>query len=100
MVPDSVRLRFTAEISLPNQGFSARFLAPVLQRGRQWQKKEWCIPKVGAEFVANMEDVLDRYAEPYDPQRPVVCFDETSTQLLAETRPSLPAQPGLPLRQD
>ncbi len=50
--------------------------------------------------MANMEDVLDLYAEPYDPQRPVVCFDETSTQLLAETRPSLPAQPGLPLRQD
>ena len=33
-----------------------------------------------------MEDVLDLYAEPYDPQRPVVCFDETSTQLLADVR--------------
>ena len=62
--------------------------------------KEWCIPRVSAEFVANMEDVLDLYAEPYDPQRPVVCFDETSTQLLAETRPPLPAQPGRPRRQD
>ena len=31
------------------------------------------------EFVAAMEDVLDLYAEPYDPNRPVVCFDETST---------------------
>ena len=40
------------------------------------------------------------YAEPYDPKRPVVCFDETSTQLLAETRPPLPAQPGQPQRQD
>ena len=47
-----------------------------------------------------MEDVLDLYAEPYDPQRPVVCFDETSTQLLAETRPPMPPRPGLPLRQD
>ena len=46
--------------------------------------------------MAHMEDVLDLYAEPYDPQRPVVCFDETSTQLLAETRPSLPPRPGLP----
>ena len=55
---------------------------------------------MSAEFVANMEDVLDLYAEPHDPQRPVVCFDETSTQLLAETRPSLPPRPGLPLRQD
>ena len=55
---------------------------------------------MSAEFVAHMEDVLDLYAEPYDPKRPVVCFDETSTQLLAETRPSLPAEPGRPLRQD
>ena len=55
-----------------------------------------------------MEDVLDPvsstgqalYAEPYDPKRPVVCFDETSTQLLAETQPALPPQPGQPLRQD
>ena len=55
---------------------------------------------MSADFVAHMEDVLDLYAEPYDPQRPVVCFDETSTQLLAETRPALTPQPGLPLRQD
>ena len=55
---------------------------------------------MSAEFVAHMEDVLDLYAEPYDPQRPVVCFDETSTQLLAETRPPLPPEPGRPQRQD
>ena len=55
---------------------------------------------MSADFVAHMEDVLDLYAEPYDPQRPVVCFDETSTQLLAETRPALPPRPGVPLRQD
>ena len=67
---------------------------------KPWQKQEWCIPKVSADFVAHLEDVLDLYAEPYDPQRPVVCFDETSTQLLAETRPVLPAQTGRPRRQD
>ena len=67
---------------------------------KPWQKQEWCIPKVSAEFVAHMEDVLDLYAEPYDPQRPLVCFDETSTQLLADTRPPLRAQPGRPARQD
>ena len=50
--------------------------------------------------MAHMEEVLDLYAEPYDPQRPVVCFDETSTQLLADTRPPLLAQPGRPARQD
>ena len=50
--------------------------------------------------MAAMEDVLDLYAEPYDPDRPVLCFDETSTQLLAEVREPLPAQPGRPRRQD
>ena len=42
----------------------------------------------------------DLYAEPYDPDRPVVCFDETSTQLLADTKPPIPVQPGQPRRQD
>ena len=50
--------------------------------------------------MAAMEDVLDLYAEPYNPQRPVVCFDETSTQLLAETRVPLPAKPGRARRED
>lgn len=50
--------------------------------------------------MAAMEDVLDLYAEPYDPDRPVVCFDETSTQLLAEVREPMPVQPGRPRRQD
>ena len=51
---------------------------------------------MNGEFVAAMEDVLDLYSEPYDSQRPVVCFDETSTQLLADVRPPLHAQPGRP----
>lgn len=55
---------------------------------------------MNAEFVANMEDVLDLYEEPYDPRRPVVCFDETSTQMLSDTRPPLPAEPGKPKRED
>ena len=50
--------------------------------------------------MAAMEDVLDLYAEPYDPDRPVVCFDETSTQLLADTKPPIPVQPGQLRRQD
>ena len=49
------------------------------------------------EFVAAMEDVLDLYAEPYDPSRPVVCFDETSNSAsggLADVREPLPAHLG------
>jgi transposase len=41
-----------------------------------------------------MEDVLDLYGEPYDPKRPVVCFDETSKQLVAEKRSPIPAKAG------
>ena len=41
-----------------------------------------------------MEDVLELYAEPYGAKRPKVNFDETSKQLIVETRQPLPAQPG------
>jgi len=55
---------------------------------------------VNAEFVAAMEDVLELYEQPADPQRPRVCFDETPKQLIAETRQPLPARPGQPERYD
>jgi hypothetical protein len=55
---------------------------------------------VGAEFVWRMEDVLDVYAMPYDPRRPLVCFDEHLVQLIVETRCPLPAKPGCPERYD
>jgi hypothetical protein len=47
-----------------------------------------------------MEDVLDLYAEPYDPRYPQVCFDEVPYQLVGETRTPLPMQPGKPQRYD
>jgi hypothetical protein len=47
-----------------------------------------------------MEDVLDLYEEPYDPACPVVCADETSRQLVQETRTPIPAKPGRPERFD
>jgi len=47
-----------------------------------------------------MEDVLDLLAEPYDPERPVACFDEKPVQMLADTRETLPVRPGQPERQD
>ena len=48
----------------------------------------------GKRRLRGPHHVLDLYAEPYDPQRPVVCFD------VSETRPPLPPRPGLPRRQD
>jgi hypothetical protein len=47
-----------------------------------------------------MEDVLDLYARPYDPKRPVVCFDEQPRQLIAEVRTPVPMVPGRPQRVD
>ena len=64
-------------------------------------KKQWCIPpEANAAFVCAMEDVLEVYQRPDDPQRPVVCLDETSRQLLADTRAPLPCEPGQPARAD
>lgn len=67
---------------------------------KPWLRKMWCIPKVDAEYVARMEGILDLYAEPYDPNRPLVCFDETPIQLLDETRRPRPPRPGRPRQID
>jgi DDE superfamily endonuclease len=52
------------------------------------------------EYVAAMEDVLDVYHRPYDPQCPLVCMDEASKQLIGEVRPPLPLQPGRIAKHD
>lgn len=53
----------------------------------------WCIPPTeDARFVAKMEDVLEVYGRPYNPEYPVVCLDEAAKQLLGETQPPLPAR--------
>ncbi len=61
----------------------------------------WVIPpKASAGFVADMEDVLEVYQRPYQASRPVVCLDETFTQLVGEVRKPLPAEPGRVERYD
>lgn len=61
----------------------------------------WVIPpEADGEFVAHMEVVLDTYAEPFDPLRPVLCMDEQPVQLLRETRVPIPATGGRPRRVD
>ena len=57
-------------------------------------------PEANAGFVAAMEDVLETYQRPRDPDRPLVCLDETSKQLIAETRAPIPPKPGRPARHD
>lgn len=57
-------------------------------------------PEHTADFVAPMEDVLDLYRRPYDPECPLIHMDEKPIQLIQETRAPLPAKPGKPLRYD
>ena len=57
-------------------------------------------PEANADFVCAMEHILDLYQQVYNPKEPVVCLDETSKQLIAETRTPLPMEPGAPLRYD
>jgi transposase len=67
---------------------------------KPWRKDMWCIPQVDGEYVARMEDVLDLYAEVPDPKRPVICFDESPTQLIGEVRQPISAEPGQIERYD
>ena len=67
---------------------------------KPWRRDMWCIPQVDGTYVARMEDVLDLYAEETDPKHPVVCFDESPTQLIGEVREPIPAEPGQPERYD
>ncbi len=61
----------------------------------------WCIPpKANASFVCAMEDVLTVYKREYSPDMPVVCMDETSKQLIKETRLAISARPGRLSRYD
>jgi hypothetical protein len=57
-------------------------------------------PKANSGFVAAMEDVLEVYTRPRDRDYPLVCLDESSKQLIAETRLAIPMKPGRPARCD
>jgi len=61
----------------------------------------WVIPpKADAEFVANMEEVLETYEKPYDPHQPVIGMDEQPVQLVKETRTPIKATAKHPQRVD
>jgi hypothetical protein len=60
----------------------------------------WCITEITAAFRKCMYRVLDLYNKPYDPQRPVLCFDEKSKQILEDSRPPIPMRPGRAQKYD
>lgn len=68
---------------------------------KPWLHKQWCIQsQASAAFVCAMEDILTVYKEDFNPDEPLVCMDETSKQLVKETRCPIPAAPGRPARYD
>ena len=60
----------------------------------------WCIPKITDEFIKRMEDVLTLYQKEYDEKEPVLCFDEKSKQLIADTRRLKKTKEGKVRRRD
>ncbi len=60
----------------------------------------WCVAELDEDYIAKMEDVLETYEKPYDPQEPVVCLDEKPVTLHAEVRPASAAAPGREARRD
>src|SRR6478752_4929389 len=83
-------VKFTDHDSLSGETVRRRLAENDL---KPWRRDMWCIPRVDGEYVARMEDVLDLYAEAPDPERPLVCFDETPVQLIGEVRQPITAQP-------
>jgi DDE superfamily endonuclease len=60
----------------------------------------WCVADLDEDYIAAMEDDLETYERPYDPQQPVVCLDEKPVTLHADVRPFAAAQPGREARRD
>ena len=52
-----------------------------------------------SDFIWHMEDVLDLYEQPYDPKRPVICFDERPCQLIGDVIIPIPLKPGSPTKE-
>lgn len=67
---------------------------------KPWQKKMWCIGKLDAAYIARMEHILDLYAEPADPKRPVINFDEAGKQLVSQVNEPKPMKPGKVAKED
>jgi hypothetical protein len=91
------------ELDITDAPISYETVRQALQANelKPWLKKEWCIPpEQNGEFVCHMEDILEVYRRPLDPQRPLVCMDEMPYQLISETRVPLPLRAGHVQRHD
>jgi transposase len=60
----------------------------------------WCVPTLTPEFIERMESLLSLYGKPYDPREPVICFDEKSKELRADSRPVIHTKERTPRKRD
>ena len=67
---------------------------------KPWQKKMWCVGDMNADYIAQMEHILDLYAQPENPHQPVIHFDEGMKQLVKDIKPTTKVKPGQPAKQD
>lgn len=63
-------------------------------------KKQWCIGQITSKFIWRMEELLDIYERNYDPQNPVICFDERPSQLIGDVVMPIAMKSGKVQRQD
>ena len=93
----TVTLLTQESVAILEESLSRATVGRVMQRNeiRPHLNAYWCIPpKEDADFVANMEDILDVYQLPYDSRHPVWCMDEKPYQILGDSREPLPMRPG------
>ena len=96
-----VRRNQNTQSAIQDNGVHQEVQACAEPQPRSFASGSWVIPpQTDAEFVAHMEQVLDTYAQLYDPACPVVCMDEQPVQLVKETRPPIAATQARPRRVD
>ena len=67
---------------------------------KPWQKKMWCVGNMNANYIAQMEHILDVYARPKNSAEPIINFDEAMKQLVSDVAPPSPMKSGQPARID
>src|SRR5262249_2781256 len=67
---------------------------------KPWREKMWVVADLDDEYIVKMEDVLEVYERPYNPQEPVICVDEKPITRHADLRSASPAVPGREARRD
>ena len=71
------------------------YLTKADSSSQPWLNESWVIPPAAnGEFVGKMEEVLQLYTSSFSPDYPSICFDESSKQLISETRKPIPVKPG------